>query len=111
MKFGKHLDDNRRDEWEQNYLDYKSLKDLIKESAQEQEENGRFGTAYSPRVTSLSVLRADRVQTADERFFQKLDTEVRKAARAGHLCDKVCSSEAAMLERRQVMSAACRSRK
>lgn len=78
MKFGKHLDDNRRDEWEQNYLDYKSLKDLIKESAQEQEENGRFGTAYSPRVTSLSVLRADRVQTADERFFQKLDTEIKK---------------------------------
>ena len=76
MKFGKHLDDNRRDEWESNYLDYKSLKDLIKESAQEQEENGRFGTAYSPRVTSLSVLRADRTQTADERFFQKLDAEV-----------------------------------
>ena len=75
MKFGKHLDDNRRGEWESNYLDYKSLKDLIKESSQEQEENGRFGTAYSPRVTSLSVLRADRTQTADERFFLKLDSE------------------------------------
>ncbi|KAK9865590.1 hypothetical protein WJX84_011801 [Apatococcus fuscideae] len=51
MKFGKHLDDNRRDGVGAELLDYKSLKDLIKEN---------------------------RVQTADERFFLKLDTEIKK---------------------------------
>ena len=48
MKYGKYLADRLRPEWREFYLDYNSLKDLIKASAQ---LNGQAeGTAaYSPR--------------------------------------------------------------
>ena len=34
-QFGKYLEEKARPEWRDNYLDYKALKDLIKESANE----------------------------------------------------------------------------
>ena len=53
------------------------LKDLIKEAAAEIEAFGARG--YSPRTTSLTVIRAtDRQDTAEERFFQRLEAEVDK---------------------------------
>lgn len=37
MQFGKYLEEKERPEWEDKYVDYKSLKDLIKEATTEQE--------------------------------------------------------------------------
>lgn len=80
MKFGKYLEKQAKDEWRQFYLDYKGLKDLIKESAQEAATSGP--AAFSPRTTSLSIARAaKKADASEERFFQKLEQEVRGAAR------------------------------
>ncbi|KAK9807603.1 hypothetical protein WJX72_003876 [[Myrmecia] bisecta] len=76
MKFGKYLYDKAKPEWRTQYVDYKSLKDLIKESAVETERNGPV--AASPRTTSLSVLRPNQRKTADDRFFERMDAEIRK---------------------------------
>lgn len=76
MKFGKYLDKQAKEEWRSFYLDYKGLKDLIKESARQAETSGP--AAFSPRTTSLSIVRAARqTDAAEERFFQKLEAEVR----------------------------------
>ncbi|GAB4819711.1 hypothetical protein N2152v2_006757 [Parachlorella kessleri] len=88
MKFGKYLEEKARPEWRDNYLDYKALKDLIKESASEDAAVG-VGVNYSPRTTSLSVQRAaDRRDSAEERFFRRLEAEVDKVGRfTGQLVD------------------------
>ena len=38
MQFGKYLEEKQRPEWGSNYVDYKKLKDLIKEASKQQEE-------------------------------------------------------------------------
>lgn len=78
MKFGKYLEKQAKEEWRSFYLDYKGLKDLIKESAREAETSGP--AAFSPRTTSLSIVRASKqTDAAEERFFQMLEAEVRRA--------------------------------
>ena len=56
----------------------RGLKHLIKEAAEEQER--QVGVAFSPRTTSLTVLRPRGQKPADERFFEKLEEEVRAGA-------------------------------
>ena len=58
-------------------MDYKSLKDLIKEAADESAAAGA-GASFSPRTTSLTVARAGGRRTADERFYELLEAEVAK---------------------------------
>jgi SPX domain protein involved in polyphosphate accumulation len=76
-QFGKYLEANQRPQWRPYYIDYKALKDLIKEAAAEASDESAL--AASPRTTSLSVVRAaGRRDTAEERFFRRLEAEVRK---------------------------------
>ncbi|KAF8057149.1 VTC4 [Scenedesmus sp. PABB004] len=80
MKFGKYLEKQAKEEWRAFYLDYKGLKDLIKESAKEAETSGP--AAFSPRTTSLSIVRAAKTtDAAEERFFQMLEAEVEKVGK------------------------------
>uniref|UniRef100_A0A383VD06 SPX domain-containing protein n=1 Tax=Tetradesmus obliquus TaxID=3088 RepID=A0A383VD06_TETOB len=80
MKFGKYLEKQAKEDWRSFYLDYKGLKDLIKESAKEAETQGP--AAFSPRTTSLSIVRAAKTaDAAEERFFQKLEAEVEKVGK------------------------------
>lgn len=82
VKFGEYLEKQAKEEWRPAYLDYKGLKDLIKESAQEADTAGP--TTFSPRTTSLSIARAGRkADASEERFFQKLEAEVRRRRRRG----------------------------
>lgn len=53
---------------------YRGLKDLIKEAQKEIESQGTV--AFSPRTTSLTVVRPRAQKPADERFFEKLEAEV-----------------------------------
>lgn len=77
MQFGKYLEDNLRSQWRPYYIDYKALKDLITEA--ESEASAESVTNASPRTTSLSVIRqAGRHDTAEERFFRRLEAEVSK---------------------------------
>lgn len=59
---------------------YTGLKDKIKKSAEEEEASGAAGVAFSPRETSLSVVRhrTDR-DAAEESFFELLEAEVSPA--------------------------------
>jgi SPX domain protein involved in polyphosphate accumulation len=75
MKFGEHLEESKVPEWDQYYLDYKGLKDLIKQAVRDQETLGS-NVRFSPRETSLTVVRAGQ-KSADDRFYEKLDAEVR----------------------------------
>ena len=79
LQFGKYLTENQRPSWRPYYLDYESLKDLIEESEEEaRKENPELDNA-SLRTTSLSVLRpAAGRDTAEERFFRRLEAEVAK---------------------------------
>ena len=79
----KYLDDNARDDWSNKYIDYKSLKDLIKAAANELEEGS--SVAFSPRMTSLSVQRKPDLTSADERFNMLLEKEVRCSGAYLHL--------------------------
>lgn len=77
LQFGKYLEDKKRPEWADKYVDYKSLKDLIKAAVKQLEEAGP--QAYSPRTTSLTVQRAmDGRDNAEETFFKLLEAEVDK---------------------------------
>lgn len=77
LQFGKYLEDNQRPQWRPYYIDYKALKDLI--SASEEEASKESVNASSLRTTSLSVVRqAGRHDTAEERFFRRLEAEVSK---------------------------------
>ncbi len=57
------------------------LKDRVKISAEQEEASGAAGVAFSPRETSLSVVRhrTDR-DAAEESFFELLEAEVRPSA-------------------------------
>jgi len=78
MKFGKHLERQMRPEWSSYYIDYNGLKDLIKEATREAEQSGG-AVAFSPRTTSLSIVRAAKASdAAEERFFTRLEGEVDK---------------------------------
>ncbi len=80
MKFGKYLEDKLRPDWREYYLDYKSLKDLIKSSAALNAQSSEGAVAYSPRTTSLTVTRSNNSkERAEEQFFLKLESEVRSA--------------------------------
>ena len=54
----------------------RGLKELIKEAKDEVSQQG--AVAFSPRTTSLTVLRPRGQKPADERFFEKLEEEVRR---------------------------------
>ena len=73
MKFGRFLEARVKPEWRSEYVDYKALKDLIKQAATESENVGN-GVNFSPRTTSLQVQRGAR-RGAEERFFEKLEAE------------------------------------
>ena len=76
MKFGKYLDRNRLADWSPYYINYEALKDLIAQSAQETE---RALAGPQDPSTSLSVVRtAGRQESAEERFFRRLEAEVSK---------------------------------
>lgn len=62
------------------FCDLSGLKDRIKKSAEEAEASGTAGVAFSPRETSLSVVRhrTDRDE-AEGSFFELLEAEVRVA--------------------------------
>lgn len=97
MKFGKYLEKQARDEWRTQYLDYKGLKDLIKESAREAETQGP--AAFSPRTTSLSIVRAAKqADAAEERFFRRMEAEVDKV---GKFTQRVVSELRSRLARLQ----------
>ena len=73
MKFGKYLLDKERESWKGKYLDYASLKDLIKLASKEFESQGFADhSVYSPRgravsgVESASVAGEPRVDVGDE---------------------------------------------
>ncbi|GBG00375.1 vacuolar transporter chaperone [Raphidocelis subcapitata] len=89
VKFGKYLEKQAKEEWKTSYLDYNALKDLIKESALEAETAGP--TTFSPRTTSLSIVRAGRkADASEERFFQKLEAEVEKVGKfTGKVVDEL----------------------
>ena len=67
MKFGNFLEKQAKEDWRSFYLDYKGLKDLIKESAAEVQSTGV--AAFSPRTTSLSIARAAKKSDASEERF------------------------------------------
>ena len=73
MKFGKYLAQKQNPEWQEGYLDYGALKELIKEAVTESDAVGSI--AFSPRETSLSVQRVTR-DAAEEKFFTVLESEV-----------------------------------
>lgn len=83
MKFGKYLESKARPEWRDQYMDYKVLKDLIKEATDELSSagygpGGARALSFSPRTTSLTVARAAQRRSADERFYELLEAEVAK---------------------------------
>ena len=73
QKYGKYLLGNIRKDWESYYVDYKRLKDCIKECAKEFQD-----LTFSPRVTSLSVARPTGHLTAEDAFHRMLDEELDK---------------------------------
>jgi len=71
------LEENLRHEWRQNYVDYKVLKDLIKESLSELERDENARLSFSPRTTSLTVQRPTRgKKSSEEEFFARLEEQV-----------------------------------
>lgn len=79
MKYGKYIETKRKQEWNDHYIDYKGLKDLIKAYAVESEANNGETTNFSPRTTSLTIQRyKNKKDNAEERFYNKLEQEVEK---------------------------------
>lgn len=77
MKYGRYLETKQRAEWKNSYVDYKGLKELIKEASAEAAIAGE--TSFSPRTTSLTVQRVNnKKDSASERFFKRLEEEVKK---------------------------------
>ncbi len=75
MKYGKYIESKIKPEWKDYYIDYKGLKDLIKE-CQKEAETGE--TTFSPRTTSLTVQRYTHSKdTSQEQFFKRLERDVR----------------------------------
>ena len=78
-QFGKYLLEKQRSEWAQQYLDYKGLKDLIKNASEQAAVQHDPALSFSPRTTSLTVQRrAAQRDSAEEQFFRKLEAEVHK---------------------------------
>ena len=80
MKYGLYLASKMRPEWRDYYIDYDTLKDLI-DNATKQLDAGETSSAYSQRVTSLTVARPtgsnDSTQNAHEQFSILIGNEVR----------------------------------
>lgn len=76
MKFGKYIDEQARPDWREKYLDYGQVKHHIKEAAARLESDSD-ASAFSPRTTSLSVSKQHEV-TPEEKFFNKLESELKK---------------------------------
>lgn len=77
MQFGKYLESNSRPQWRLYYIDYKALKALISEA--QVEASKEAVAAEAPRTASLTVARqAGAHDTAEERFFRRLEAEVSK---------------------------------
>lgn len=77
LQFGKYLEDNQRPQWRPYYIDYKALKDLISASEKEISDESAYESAV--RHTSISVAHnPGRQDTAEERFFRRLEAEVSK---------------------------------
>ena len=104
MKFGKYLDRNRLAEWSPYYINYEALKDLIALSAQEAERALAGGEAVQQPSTSLSVVRtAGRQESAEERFFRRLEAEVSKV---GKFTEELVSQLRAKMSKMQAEAAA-----
>jgi SPX domain protein involved in polyphosphate accumulation len=81
MKFGEYLREQKNPEWQNSYLDYDKLKDMIKEL-----ESRHVGVLVTGKGTSLSVARptnaAGMPQAGEgitqEQFFSFLEQEMRK---------------------------------
>ena len=79
MKFGKYLESKVRPEWRTHYMDYKTLKDLIKTATEEVAATNGGLPDFSPRTTSLTVARpAAGRRSAEEAFYEALEAEVAK---------------------------------
>ncbi|GLC44294.1 hypothetical protein PLESTB_000761900 [Pleodorina starrii] len=77
MKYGKYIESKVKEEWKDYYIDYKGLKELIKQSQKEAETAGE--ASFSPRTTSLTVQRYNTSKdSAQELFFRRLEREVDK---------------------------------
>jgi SPX domain protein involved in polyphosphate accumulation len=79
MKYGKYIASKVKKEWAEFYIDYKGLKDLIKECLDEADTAGE--AAFSPRTTSLTVQRYNTKDSSQERFFKLLERDVRNELR------------------------------
>ena len=74
MKFGKYVDEQARPDWRDKYLDYSQLKRHIKDAVA-QLESGSDESAFSPRTTSLSVMKKAS-ESPESSFYNKLEEEV-----------------------------------
>ena len=64
MKFGKKLKDRQISGWEQHYLDYNTLKNILKEAVGESDDGGTVGDLIEEeRAAPISVER--RVEKAE----------------------------------------------
>eukprot|EP01024_Parvocaulis_polyphysoides_P026125 TRINITY_DN2383_c0_g1_i13.p1 TRINITY_DN2383_c0_g1~~TRINITY_DN2383_c0_g1_i13.p1 ORF type:complete len:750 (-),score=93.88 TRINITY_DN2383_c0_g1_i13:114-2363(-) len=83
MKFGKYLSSKVRPEWREQYVDYRALKDNIKEQVRASEQVGAV-LSHSPRQTSLSVLKPTDKDATEElavKFFRLLEKEIDKVGK------------------------------
>jgi SPX domain protein involved in polyphosphate accumulation/uncharacterized membrane protein YidH (DUF202 family) len=102
LQFGKYLDGNTRPQWRPYYIDYAALKDLIKECERGAAREAELGTSL--RETSLTVARAaGRADSAEERFFRRLEAEV---AKVGAFTAELVAQLRARLARLQERAAA-----
>jgi SPX domain protein involved in polyphosphate accumulation len=91
MKFGDYLRTNRLPEWEDHYLDYDALKDLIKR-LEELQDNVRtlqsstgIGTSLSvPLPTNAAAMPMKTQQITQEDFFKTLEREMKKIEEFTH---------------------------
>jgi SPX domain protein involved in polyphosphate accumulation len=75
MKYGKYIESKVKAEWQDYYIDYKGLKDLIKKCQKEAETAGE--ASFSPRTTSLTVQRYSNTKdSSQELFFRRLERDV-----------------------------------
>ena len=102
MKFGKYLDRQKLAEWSPYYINYEALKELINLSAQETER--ALTDTGEISQTSLSVVRtAGRQESAEERFFRRLEAEVSKV---GKFTEELVSQLRAKMSRMQAEAVA-----
>ena len=74
MKFGKYVDEQARPDWRDKYLDYSQLKRHIKDAVA-QLESGSDESHFSPRTTSLSVVKKAN-ESPESCFYNELEEEV-----------------------------------